>query len=825
MISASIADGRYAARWLRRNPSFTLIAAASLAVGIGFNSTLFTVLDAFVFRPLPVQRPNQLVDVYTSGRNGAAWSTTSYGDYVDLKSRNAVFSDTLACSLALEAVTLANRPRFAMGEIVSGNYFQVLGLAPHLGRLLQAADDRPGAPKVVVLSYDTWTREYGRDPWVVGRVLRIHEQPYTIIGVAPRSFTGVFTIVAAETWIALHQADDVQPAGIIDTVALNEGTTALDRRGFRWLFVKGRLRDGATVEAAGADLAVIMRQLATAYPATNRERRVSVISTNEVHVHPAAKSALLRISIGLTLVVALVLLTACANVASMLLARAASRRHEIGIRLALGASRMRLLRQLLTETALLSILGGVGGLAIAWLLTRAVLAIPLPIPIPLWLPLRIDIRAFVATALIASAAGVAAGLMPALQATRVNVIDDLKRVAGAPTNRTRWTLRDVLVAGQFAATVVLLVAAGLLARSLFSVQRLDVGFHVAGVAVVSTDLEMLGYDEQRSRSFYDRALIRIRALPGVQAAAVTGRSPLSIDFSRTQFYFPNGPADQKGVDIDRTTVTPEYFATLDIPILQGRNFGPNDTERSPGVVIVNEAFARKFWPNESAVGKRVKTRSILGKEYEIVGVSADYKTNAVDEHATPYAHFSYRQAGETSGTILARHSGNAKELLDAIDHVLRQMDPNIALFTNQTMQSHVDAKLLPQRLGAITVAGVGLIGMALAAIGLYGVVAYSVARRTREISIRMALGAESRTVLLLVMRKGLTTAAVGGVTGAVVALGVAKALSNALYGVSALDTAAWGGTCALLVLVSVLANLAPAIRAARLDPATVMQVD
>ena len=827
MLETLLADTRYALRWLRRSPGFTTIAVASLAIGIGFNTTLFTLVDAVLFRPLPVQRVDRLVDVFTTGRDGERFVTSSYPDYQDLKAQNRVFSDMLAYSLAMNAVNLSDRSRLALGEVVSGNYFQLLGIKAQIGRTLLPADDVKGAPRVVVISHKVWVRDYGASASVIGQTLRLHGQLYTIVGVAPSTFIGVVPILSAEMWTPLAYVDETEPGGIIDSVPSPTGTGPLDRRGYRWLFVKGRLLDGQTLDGASANLQLIMQQLASSYPQTNKDRRASLVRTADVHLHPQADKTLLPIATGLMIVVGLVLLIACANVASMLLARASGRQKEIGIRLAIGASRRRLVQQLLTESAVLASLGAAGGIAIAWALTRAVMSIQLPIPIPLSFALQIDSRVLAFTIVVSILAGIVAGLAPALKATRTNLVGELKGDAagtGSTAAGRRWTMRDSLVALQMAVTLVLLVTAGLLTRSLVAAQHAGIGFRPDGVALVGTELGMIGYTPERSKEFYDRALTRVRALPGVVSAGLVERAPLSINYNRNRLFVPDrNPPDDKGSEVDATTASPEYFETLGVPILQGRNFAATDTADSPGVVIVNQAFARKFWPGDSALGKRVRRTTADGQVFEIVGVVADYKVNSIGEDATPYVHYAYSQRPDLAESIIARTHGDASALVDAIRRELLGMEPNLLFLDNQTMTTQVGATLLPAKFGAMSVSAVGVIAMLLAAIGLYGVIAYSVARRTREIGIRMALGAKPSGVLGLIMRQGLTVAAVGAAGGALLALGAANAVSGALYAVSPVDPIAWAGALGTLLAVSVLANAIPARRAARVDPSVALR--
>jgi predicted permease len=821
-------DVRYAIRWFWHNPAFTLLAATSLALGIGFNTSLFSITDAVLFRPLPVDAPGELVDVYTSGSDGDTYATTSNPDLQDLRARNDVFVDMIGYSPMFAALNLADRSRLALGEVVTGNYFQVLGVRPSIGRALLPDDDRPGAERVAVISHRMWRRDYAGSSAAIGQSLRMRGKAYTIVGVAPIGFSGMVPMLAPELWIPLAHVGEVEPAGIQDAVPSPTGTTRLDRRGQRWMFVKGRLRDGATIDAARANLQLLMAQMTAAHPQTNKERGIAVVATRDVRIHPDADRMLKPIGLGLMVAVGLVLVIACANVASMLLARAAGRRREVSIRLALGAQRGRLVRQLLTESVVLSALGAAGGVAMAWLLTRVVTTLELPIPIPIALDLRIDYRVLAFATAVSLLAGISAGLAPALRSANAGLLramrpDDLSAdVAGR-----RWTLRDGLVAAQIAVTCVLLVGAGLLTRSLVAAQHADPGFRVSGIAIVSADAAMAGYDtRERSERFWERALERAKGLPGVQSAALAARLPFSINYNQESFYIPgiHSPAD-RAVPILNSRVSAEYFDTLGVPILQGRRFTASDTPQSPLVIIVSESLAAKYWPGQSPLGRRMHLRGPDGPSFEIVGVAGDHKVRTIGEAPQPYAYFATSQQRNNFQVLMARTSGDAGALLTEMRRELLALEPNLVFLDNQTMEDQVAATLLPARAGAWIVSTVGVVAMALAAIGLYGVIAYSVARRTREIGVRLALGARPSRVLALIVRQGLTVVAIGLVLGSVLAAWAARAIAGMLYGVTSSDPVAWLAATATIVVVSLSANLVPAFRAARVAPSVALRAE
>ena len=826
MLTDLRSDVRYALRWLIRSPAFTLVAVASLAIGIGFNSALFAIIDAALLRPLPVDRPDRVVDVYTRGGDGDTFATSSYPDLLDFREQNTVFTDMLAYSPAIAAVKGRDQSRMALGEIVTGNYFNVLGVRAAVGRTLAPEDDRAGAPRVVVLANRTWVRDFGGSPSALGQTLLIHGQPYTIVGVMPPRFTGMVPMLQPEMWLPLTWVAEVEPAGIQDNVPSPTGTTRLDRRGQRWLFVKARLKDGESPERAQANLALIMEQLAKAHPKTNEKRPVRVAAN--VRIHPQADASLRPIAAALMLGVGLVLLVACANVANMLLARASGRQREVGIRLAIGASRGRLIRQLLTESVVLGLIGAAAGIALAAGLLRLIEVMPLPIPIPIALSLRIDARVLLFTVFVATAAGVIAGVAPALRATRANLVADLKGDSAAvKTGRRRWGLRDGLVALQTAFTLVLLVAAGLLTRSVAQAHRIDLGFEPAGLAAVASELGLVGYSDDQAKLLYDRALDRVGAIPGVQRAARTVRQPLAINYNRNGIFFPDRqqPGDQ-ATPVAATWVDPNYFDTLRVPLLRGRNFSSADVPTSPKVAIVTESFVRTFWNDgRDPIGRRFRLRNMEGPEYEVVGVVGDYKVETVGEKPTPYVHYALGQRAFSGEVLMARTAGDAGALVAAMKREILDLEPNAVFIEAKTMEGQVDATLLPAILAAQTGRLVGIVATILAAIGLYGVIAYAVARRTREIGVRMALGAAPGGVIAMVMRQGLSVTALGVLAGIALSWPAARAISSGLYGVSPFDPIAWSAAVAVLLGSAALANFVPARRAARVDPSTALRLE
>jgi len=828
MLESLRKDVTYALRGIRRSPGFFAVAMLSLGLGVGVNTAMFSLVDALLFRPLPVSAPRTLIDVFTQGEDGDEYATSSYADFVDLRAQNTVFSDMTAYSPMMAPLSLGDRSRVALGQVVTGNHFALLGVGAQVGRVLSPADDTPGAERVVVLSDRTWRREYGADAAIVGRAITLRGLAYTVVGVAAPSFTGVVPLLTPELWVAMTHAEEIEPIGITSNVP-GPGRTRLERRGTRWLFVKGRLRDGVSAAEAHANVALIGRQLAAAHVQTNKDARFSAVPSEDVRLLvPQAGGVLAVGAAGLMAVVGLVLLIACANVAGMLLARASARRREISVRLAVGASRTRLVQQLIVEGLVLGVAGAVASLGCATLLIRALTGLELPLPVEVAFDLRLDARVLAFSLLVAALTGMIASLLPALKASTPDVVGDLRgeapaaRVAGR-----RWHLRDGLVVVQVALTAVLLVVAGLLLRSLGASERAEVGFEPRGLAAVAFDTDMMRYEPARGLEFWRTATARVAALPGVTSAAtVSPTLPFTFNFSQQEMQVDSRAyaEGQRGESIENVAVSPGYLATLGVRLLDGRDFGPADTEGAPGVAIVNETMARRYWPGQSALGHTIRIES-TGRTYRVVGVNSDHKQHGVLEQAAPFVYFAAAQSPSRYNFLVARTSGDAGALLAAMRRELLALEPGLVIMDASTMETHMNAALLPARVGALLATGFGALGMLLAALGVYGVVAFSVARRTKEIGLRMALGAAPRTVLAMVLGQGFTLVAVGLGLGAALAVAAATVLRGLLYQVSPLDPVAWTAAVAAVLLAAFVANAVPARRAMRVEPLTALRTD
>jgi predicted permease len=594
------------------------------------------------------------------------------------------------------------------------------------------------------------------------------------------------------------------------------------------MFVKGRLKSGVAAAAAAANVPVIGAQLAASFPDTNKDRTMSAVPTRDVRFFvPESTGPLTAGGAAIMALVGLVLLIACANVTGLLLARSASRARELSLRAAIGASRWQLIQQLLVEGIAVGTAGVVVAVAVAWAVITSLTSIELPIPdIPI--DVRLDARVLVFALCAAVVSGLIASLSPALKASSPSLVSALRGPVAAGSVKGRfWAMREWLVAGQMALTIVLLVIAGLLVRSMSASNAANVGFDTRGLALVSFDTDMVRYSTERGRQFWSDALARVRALPGVTHATLAApRVPFEINFQTNEYgiddrHYASG---QRGEILDSVSVAPDYFATLGVPILRGRDLTARDREGSPLVAVVSDAMARKFWPGGQAVGK---TFSVMGtnRRYEVVGVSADYKVRSVAESPTPYVHLAAMQRPASYNTLMARTSGNGDETLAAIRRELLAMEPRLVFMNQGTMEQIFAATLLPVRIGAWLAASFSVLGTLLAAIGLYGAIAFSIGRRTREIGIRLALGADRRDVLRLILRQGAVLVLAGGLTGAVLAAVAAAGLSSVLYGVTAVDPIVWLFAALILVITAALAHLVPALRALAIDPARTLKAE
>jgi predicted permease len=811
-------DLHHGARQLIRRPGFSAAAIVSLALGIGLNTTLFSVVNAVLLRDTVVRDPDRLVEIYTGLSQDFPQLTTSYPDYLDIQRGADALSGIAGSAYVRGILSTGGRPALITGEVVTSNYFDLLGLRPALGRAFREDENTvPGGAPVVVLGHGLWQRRFGGRSTVIGETIEISGVDYTIVGVGPPGFTGTLPGIPAEFWAPVMMVEQFEFSGIQSNTDEDPGATRLERRGTRWLFVKGRLAEERTIDEARTQIETIFARLRTEYAVTNEKTTVSVVPAASIRFHPMLDGYIRAASGALLAAVGLVLLIACANVANMLLARGSARRRELAIRVAVGASRARIVRQLLSEGLVLAFVGGGLGLLVAWWAGRALSGIGTTVfPIPVAFDFAVD-RTVLLFALGASlATALLFGLAPAWSSSRPELVPALKASAEGDSRR-RLAVSDVLVVAQLSLSLVLLVAGALLARGFLTARATDLGFDPTPISSLTFNLQMNGYDLARATALRDRAVQALRELPGVTAVSTASRLPLAPDINMEGILVPghHAPKDEQ-TPIDSVNIGADYFAVVGIPIVAGRAFTEDDVARERQVAIVNETMARRYWPNDSAVGKLLYTGSFDSKPIEIVGISRDHKVRSVGEDPRPYLHMPARPSRAVG--LVVRTSMPAASALPMLRNALWKLEPDI-VFTEDVPAEQVAATTVaPTRIGAMMLGAFGVLALLLAAVGLYGVIAYSVSRRTREVGIRMALGAERWQVLRMVLFQGGRLALIGIVLGAAGAAGAARLLESLLYGVSGFDPLAYGAAAGVLLLVASMANLVPAMTAARVDP-------
>jgi len=812
-------DIRYALRILRRSPGFALVALGSLALGIGANTAIFSLVNAVLLRPMPVNEPESIVAVYQTDERNPGNIPVSHLNFKDLRKANTTLAGLSAVSFGqVNLRTGSGESIQAPIQLVSGNYFDVMGVALPLGRGFRSDEDNAdGAHPVAVISWAFWQRQLGGDPGVIGTTLTLNRAPFTIVGVAPRMFTGTFPVGGPSLWVPLAMHGVVQP----------EMTWYEQRRGL-FLFPVGRLKPGVTVEQARSNLQVIMARLAEEYPVENQGRSAAVLPLLEARINPDGQGLIQATSRLMLGVVGIVLLIACANLANLLLARGSRRRRELAVRLAIGADRGRVVRQLLTESLLLSLTGGALGLLLATWLLRLLASSNTVLPLPLdESVIGLDSRVLLFTIAISAATGLLFGLFPALEASRTDVVGAIKQES-LPGEGRGW-LRKTLVAAQVSLSVVSLVAAGLFLRSMSQTMRIDPGFDSANVTTLSVNLGREGYDAVRGTLFYQQLVERALTLPGVESAAVAENVPLGgLQIQRSVYLNGTGATDQDRRLTGVNYVSPGYFETTRIPVLRGRAFSNQDVSTSPSVAVINETMARQFWPDEDALGKRFW---FFGEEEatEVIGIARDSKVGFLGEDPAPLAYEPMAQDYRTAGTLLVRTAGPMTGIGQSLRTMVADLDPGLTVLNVRTLDEQVRASLTGQQTLTVLIGVFGGVALLLASMGLYGVASYWVSHRTREIGVRMALGAEPGRMVLLVVRQALTVVGIGLVAGLLVA-GLATAvlgpqISGLLVGVRPADPGAFAGTVVILLLVAVLACLVPARRAASIDPLLALRQD
>jgi predicted permease len=814
-------DLRFALRLLDRNRAVTVVAVLSLALGIGANTTVFTLVNAILLQPLMVRDIDRLVLIQTTEMRNNTLVTlggTSRLNFEDLRDQNTVLSGATLTGFVGLALSGNGEPEQVFGQMVSGNYFDVLGAPMAAGRgFLPEEDQRFGEHPVTVLAYSLWQRRFGGDPNIVGQKIRLNGHDFTVIGVTAQGFRGTQPVGGPDLWVAFAMNQQLLASGL-------PAEQYKSRRGLVYQAF-GRLKDGVSLEQARANVDAIGKSLEASFPNDNRGRTYTLAPMADGAMPPQFRQQLvLSGAIGMV-VVGLVLLIACGNVANLLLARASARRQEIAVRLSMGASRARLVRQLLTESLILSIAGGAVGLLIAYWARAVLWALRPPFMQANFIDLDFDGRVLAFAAIVSLATGVIFGLMPALQSSRPDLVVELKERT-TQTSGSRWyNIRHLLVVGQLALSLVALVSAGLFLRSLANAQEIELGFDTSGLMVMGINAGNQGYDEARGRDLYRRVLERLAGVPGVQSATVSTGVPLFAGgFQRTTFRDDQDVKDPRNGRLTPINeVGPRYFETLGIPILQGRPFNDNDRLGSAPVIIINETMAKQFYPNEQALGRRLY---IFGRPEarEIVGIAKTIKYNGVGEADTPHMYVPLDQSYQSQVIVQARTNGNPDSVLGTVRRELQALEPTMPLQNVNTYSTILRTSLWAPRFGTSLLAVFGMLALVLAAIGLYGVISYGVSQRTREIGIRMALGASERDVRGMVVRQGLLLAAAGVVIGLLAAFGLARFVTSLLFSVSGADPVTFGGVAVMLLVVALAATYFPARKASRVDPVDALRV-
>jgi predicted permease len=809
-MDSLIKDIRYAIRGLMKRPGFVAIAVITLALGIGANTAIFSLVNTVLLRSLPVERANEIVSVALRGKDDSM-SAFSYPNYKDFRDHNDVLSGLLVYRFVPLSLSRGGNNERIWGYEVSGNYFDVLKVKAIHGRTFLPEEDQTKlSHPVIIVGYDCWQRRFGADPNLVGKDVLINDHQFKVIGITPQGFKGTELVYSPEMWVPASMMEWVEP-----------GATWLDNRNSKNFFAIGRLKSGVDSRQAEASLNLVAQQLAKEYPDSNEGQTVKIVPPG--FILPDLRGAVVNFTWVLMAAVGLVLLVTCTNLAGLMLARATDRRKEIAIRLAMGANRLRLMRQLLTESVLLSFAGGAVGVLLALWIVKVLLALKPPIDFPLALDISIDWRVLLFSLAVSVAAGVIFGFAPALQATRPNLVGALKDTA-AQGGAVKTKLRSVLVVAQISISLVVLIAAGLVVRTLQQLQTMNPGFETKNALTMSFDLGLQGYDDARGQQFYRQLKERLQSLPGVENAAVSSYIPLSLNYNSNNIFVEGHPPERgENVPVAMTgNVGPDYFKTMGTPILKGREFTDADQPKSEPVAVVNEYFVRRLMPELSspgeAVGKRFSFRSAGGPFTRIVGVAKGGKYFNIAEEPRPFVWTPMAQDYNSSGILVVRTKGNPEAMFAAVRGQVQSLDPNLPLFDVKTFTEHMRFALFPAKVAATVLGVFGLVALMLAAIGVYGITSYAVAQRTHEIGVRLALGAQLSDVLKLVLGHGLKLTIIGAALGLFGAFLATRAITSVLYGVSATDPLTFGLVSVLLIGVALVASYVPARHATKVEP-------
>jgi predicted permease len=813
MIETTLQDLRFGFRMLRRSPGFSALAILCLTLGIGANAAVFSWIEGILFRPYPaVTHQEQLLALAGTARGESGHTAISWPDFADLQRNCTLFDAFFVSKIMGTTLSIGDRAEVTTGSIVSANYFDAIGVHPILGRGFEPGEDAGrNAHPVTVISYQLWKGRFKGDPQIIGKTQRLNNVMHTIVGVAPEGFYGTFVGWAMQFWVPTSMEETFEAGGY-----------KLEDRGARWIEAYVRLKPGVTLSQAQQEISAAAKRLETDYPATNRGRSIKLWPLWQTPFNNA-NTLLPTLEIMLAVVV-FVLLIACANVGNLLLVRSFARRHEMTVRLAIGAGRGRLLRQLFTEGLILAAFGAAGGLLVAhWCRHALVLLFPARGGVSMHLPGEIDWRVLALSAGVCLTTTLMLGLVPALQTGKIDLAGALKAdSAGVVGGGGRAWVRSGLVVMQVSLSFVLLVGTGLLLQSLQRIRTTSPGFSTHGVLDTYVPLVSAGYDAPRAQSFQDELLGRVKALPGVESAAFGRMTPLSYGSYSSTVIAVDGyqPPPEEQPTVEYNEVGPDYFATMGIPLVSGREFARADDEKAALVAVVNETMTEKYWGGKNPIGERVQVK---GRWMQVVGVAKDSKYESVREATKPFFYVPLRQNFSPGAGLYIRTPLSPETMATALAREVHAIDANLAVYEVITLQEQVDRSTSPQQVAVTLVGVLGGLALLLAAIGLYGVMSYAVSQSTRELGLRMALGAGASNLLRLVLSRGLGLTAGGVLLGAAVALGLTGLLGNLLYKVSPRDPVAFGSAFVIMSVAALAACFLPAWRATRTDPARALR--
>jgi putative ABC transport system permease protein len=816
-------DLRFALRALKKSPSFAVLAVVTLALGIAVNATIFSAINGFLLRPMPASHPEELAVLRLQQSGDKTLQNFSFPDYLELRESNKTFSDIAGYRITLGSLLADNRGDHSIITRVTGNFFSLLGIQPAQGRLILPTEGQvPGADPVIVLGYSYWQKRFGGDPGVVGRRVELNNHPLTIVGVAQKGFNGAYPILDSDLYVPLS-VDISSGPGAKPALLWTDRTD-------RSVSLLARLKPGTKIQPAEAAMSVIAQRIASEHPQTEKGISIRVFPESQARPDPDPENSLANVAVAFMLLAGLVLLVACFNVSNVLLVRATVRQREMAIRAALGAGRGRLVRQYVTESLVLALLGGAGGMLLAYWATRYLSSLPLGTDLPLRLNFLPDLRVYFFALGAVILTGLMVSVLPAMRVARRDINLLLHETGrGSSAGRRRQLTRSALVIAQVAGSLVLLIVAGLFVRSLGKAQQVYLGFDPHNVLNVSLDVGQLGYQETLGRTFFRDLETRLRALPGVVSVGQAFSVPMGVISSGATVHVEGHTlaAGEQPPNMQNNPVSTGYFDALRIPIHRGRAFTDSDTEKSTQVAVVNETMAKQLWPNQDALGKRFSTTGASGPFIQVVGVVQDGRYKSIVEQPEPHFYLPVNQAYVPLRTIHIRTSVRPETLATQVQTVVQELAPGLDISHVETMEHALEGinGFLFFRLGAQLTATMGLLGLVLAVVGVYSVASYAAAQRTHEIGIRMAIGATPREILSMMLRQGSWTVGVGALAGLAIAYAGTRLLADLFYGVKPGDPISHIAGAGLLLGVALVACWVPARRATQVSPLVALRID